>query len=129
MASRFLRVFAGITDLLLMLVVLLAGGILLNQFAVTGSPWLTALVIMLGVALLNEIILQALAGSTIGKAVFGISVVRSSGRRCDPLRLTLRFLVKYGFAPGAVWMFFLPDGRAMHDMAVGSVVVQGRPIR
>ena len=73
----------------------------------------------LGVFLLESAVLTAYAGGSFGKLVTGIRVIRSDGTRrpVDLLRCLLRALLVCLVVPPFV---FRPDGRGLHDLAVGS---------
>ena len=77
---------------------------------------------VLGVFALESTLLTALIGGSFGKLVTRLRVVRDdgSGRPLDLLRCLLRAVLVCLVIPPLV---FRPDGRGLHDMAVGSRTV------
>ena len=84
----------------------------------------------LGLFVLESTVLTALAGGSFGKLLTRLRVVRvdGSGRPLDLLRSLLRVVLVCLVVPPLVYK---PDGRGLHDLAVGSVTVpvgrQGAP--
>jgi uncharacterized RDD family membrane protein YckC len=81
----------------------------------------------LGLFILESTVLTALVGGSFGKLVTRLRVVRvdGSGRPLDLLRSLARVVLVCLVVPPLV---FKPDGRGLHDLAVGSVTVPvGRP--
>jgi uncharacterized RDD family membrane protein YckC len=78
---------------------------------------------VLGVFALESTLLTALAGGSFGKLATRLRVVRDdgSGRPPDLLRCLLRAVLVCLVVPPLV---FRPDGRGLHDMAVGSRTVR-----
>lgn len=76
----------------------------------------------LGVFALESALLTSFAGGSFGKLATRLRVVRADGdpRPIDPLRALLRSLLVCVVVPPLV---FRPDGRGLHDMAVGSATV------
>jgi uncharacterized RDD family membrane protein YckC len=80
--------------------------------------------------ILESTVLTALVGGSFGKLVTRLRVVRAdgSGRPLDLLRSLLRVVLVCLVVPPLVYK---PDGRGLHDLAVGSVTVpvgrQGAP--
>jgi uncharacterized RDD family membrane protein YckC len=76
----------------------------------------------MGVFVLESTVLTALAGGSFGKLVTGLRVVRldSGGRPLDLLRSLLRVVLICLVVPPVIYR---PDGRGLHDLAVGSVTV------
>lgn len=76
----------------------------------------------LGVFALETAVLTAFAGGSFGKLATRLRVVRANGdpRPIDPLRSLARSLMVCLVVPPLV---FRPDGRGLHDMAVGSATV------
>ena len=80
-----------------------------------------------GLFILESTVLTALVGGSFGKLVTRLRVVRAdgSGRPLDLLRSLLRVVLICLVVPPLVYK---PDGRGLHDLAVGSATVQvGRP--
>ncbi|GAA2741338.1 RDD family protein [Kitasatospora cinereorecta] len=63
----------------------------------------------------------ATTGTTIGKRLFGMRVVRLDGRRASIPQVLLRTLLLCLVVPAAVWD---RDSRGLHDKAVGTVEVR-----
>jgi uncharacterized RDD family membrane protein YckC len=78
---------------------------------------------VLGVFALESTLLTALVGGSFGKLATRLRVVREdgSGRPLDLLRCLLRAVLVCLVIPPLV---FRPDGRGLHDMAVGSRTVR-----
>ena len=78
---------------------------------------------VLGVFALESTLLTALAGGSFGKLATRLRVVRDdgSGRPPDLLRCLLRAVLVCLVVPPLVYR---PDGRGLHDMAVGSRTVR-----
>ena len=74
---------------------------------------------VLGVFALESTLLTALAGGSFGKLATRLRVVRDdgSGRPLDLLRCLLRAVLVCLVVPPLVYR---PDGRGLHDLAVGS---------
>ena len=71
--------------------------------------------------LLQELVLVATAGSTVGMRMLGIRVVRVDGERPTLLMVALRTALLSLLVPALIWD---ADGRGMHDRASGTVVVR-----
>lgn len=82
----------------------------------------------LGVFVLQSALLIALAGGSFGQLVTRLRVVRHDGdpRPVDLLRALARQVLIALVIPPLV---FRPDGRGLHDMAVGSAVVRLRDLQ
>lgn len=76
----------------------------------------------LGVFALESTLLTAFAGGSFGKIATRLRVVRADGdpRPIDLLRALARSLMVCAVIPPLV---FRPDGRGLHDLAVGSATV------
>jgi uncharacterized RDD family membrane protein YckC len=85
-----------------------------------ASSWWTLLVFVVESALFT-----ALVGGSFGKLVTGLRVARvdGSGRPLDLLRSLLRAVLVCLVVPPVIYR---PDGRGLHDLAVGTVTV---PVR
>lgn len=77
---------------------------------------------VLGVFALETALLTSFAGGSFGKIATRLRVVRSNGdpRPIDPLRALARSVLVCLVIPPLV---FRPDGRGLHDMAVGTATV------
>ncbi len=92
--------------------------------------WLIA--ILLGVT--NLVILPAVSGQSIGKALTGIRIVSTRGETVGFSQMLLRNVAGYlvtlltAFL-GFIWAAFNVKGRALHDYVAGTVVIyaQKRP--
>ena len=91
----------------------------------------TAYLVVAAAAVLNFVVLTALSGRTLGKWVTGLHIERRDGVPLSFGRAMLRHLVGYpltaltlgaGFLPAV----FNPEGRALHDLLAGTVVVRDR---
>ena len=81
----------------------------------------------IGLFILESTVLTALVGGSFGKLVTRLRVARvdGSGRPLDLLRSLARVVLVCLVVPPLV---FKPDGRGLHDLAVGSVTIPvGRP--
>jgi uncharacterized RDD family membrane protein YckC len=80
-----------------------------------------------GLFILESAVLTALVGGSFGKLVTRLRVVRvdGGGRPLDLLHSLIRVVLVCLVVPPLVYK---PDGRGLHDLAVGSVTVPvGRP--
>lgn len=82
----------------------------------------------LGVFVLQSAFLVALAGGSFGQLATRLRVVRHDGvpRPVDLIRALVRQVLIALVIPPLV---FRPDGRGLHDMAVGSAVVRLRDLQ
>lgn len=79
---------------------------------------------VLGVFTLESALLTPLLGGSFGKLATGLRVVRLDGGSLDLGRSVLRaVLVSLAIPP----LVFKPDGRGLHDLAVGSATVRRPP--
>jgi len=88
---------------------------------------LPVIILTLGLFILESTVLTALVGGSFGKLVTRLRVARvdGSGRPLDLLLSLARVVLVCLVVPP---MVFKPDGRGLHDLAVGSVTVPvGRP--
>lgn len=81
----------------------------------------------MGVFVLESTVLTALLGGSFGKLVTGLRVLRQDGsdRPPDLLRSLLRVVLVCLVVPPVIYK---PDGRGLHDLAVGTATVP-RPAR
>lgn len=87
------------------------------------------LLIALGVGVLNFVLLTAWRGQTAGKWATGLRIVRRDGQPVSVARSLLRHLVGYPLSILTLGIGFLiaafsSNGRALHDMIAGTVVVR-----
>lgn len=82
----------------------------------------------LGIFVLQSAVLTALAGGSFGQLVTRLRVIRYDGvpRPIDLIRALVRQVLIALVIPPLV---FRPDGRGLHDMAVGSAVVRLRDLQ
>jgi uncharacterized RDD family membrane protein YckC len=86
------------------------------------------------VALLNFVLVAGLSGRTFGKWVAGLRVERRDGERLSFARSLVRHTVGYALTLGTLGLGFLlaafnSNGRALHDLLAGTVVVRSRTPR
>ena len=86
-----------------------------------ASSWYT-----MGVFILESALLTALAGGSFGKLATRLRVIRVDGSSAplDLLNALLRVVLICLVVPPLVYK---PDGRGLHDLAVGSATVPVRP--
>ncbi|MFD9130365.1 RDD family protein [Kitasatospora sp. NPDC059571] len=94
---------------------LVAYGLLAHGDRVEANLWTTPLFYVVAVVLLST------TGTTIGKRLFGLRVVRLDGSRATIPQVLLRTLLLCLVVPAVVWD---RDGRGLHDKAVGTVEVR-----
>lgn len=91
------------------------------------SGYVAALV----VAALNFVLIAGLSGRTVGKWLAGLRIERRDGVPLSFARALLRHLVGYPltlltFGAGFLLSAFNVEGRALHDLLAGTVVVRSR---
>ncbi len=79
--------------------------------------------VTLGIFVLENILLVATLGSTLGHRIMGLQVIRLDDRPVSLLDATLRALLIGLAIPALIWD---RDTRAMHDWPRGTAIVQGR---
>ncbi|MGK4583668.1 RDD family protein [Kitasatospora sp. HPMI-4] len=94
---------------------LVAYGLISRGDQSVANMWTTPLFYLVTVLLL------ATAGTTVGKRLFGLRVVRLDGRRATVSQVLLRTLLLCLVVPALVWD---RDTRGLHDKAVGTVEVR-----
>ena len=94
---------------------LIALGLLAHGDRATANLWTTPLFFLMVALLL------ATTGTTIGKRLFGLRVVRLDGGRASVPQVLLRTLLLCLVVPAAVWD---RDSRGLHDKAVGTIEVR-----
>ena len=69
---------------------------------------------------------------TLGKRFFGLQIIGADGEALDLVQGTVRSLgyvvSQMLFTAGFLWALIDPNGRALHDMPFGSLVVSDRPL-
>ena len=68
---------------------------------------------------------------TLGKRLLGLRVVGADGEALELLQgvgRSLGYLVSQIFTAGFLWSLIDPNGRALHDLPFGSLVVSDRPL-
>jgi uncharacterized RDD family membrane protein YckC len=94
---------------------LIAYGLVARGDAGAANLWTTPLFFLMSAVLIST------AGSTLGKRLFGLRVVRLDGRHPSPLQVLGRTLLLILVVPALVWD---RDTRGLHDKAVGTVEVR-----
>ncbi len=89
--------------------------------------------IILVVLVVNFLLLPLVRGKTLGKMLFGLSIVRRDGRRLGLVQAILRHLVGYPISILTLGLgFFMAgfdrQGRGLHDVVAGTVVIRGSRI-
>ena len=142
LASRGTRLGAAIVDNIILLVpavVIVAavvgiGGNKMQSDADFALVWLSAMVPILAVVVVNLVLLSR-NGQTIAKRMFGIKVLRTDGSPCSVLRIIfmrwlpvtlLGMLPIIGYASGLIdaLMIFGQQQRCLHDLIADTMVVQ-----
>lgn len=90
--------------------------------------------IALGVTALNFVVLAGVRGQTLGKWATGLRIEQQDGKPLSFLTTLVRHLVGYPLSLLTLGIGFLisvfnPQGRALHDMIAGTVVVLDRERR
>lgn len=94
---------------------LIAYGLLAGGDAAYANLWSTPLFFVMSVVLVGTV------GSTLGKRLFGLRVVRLDGGRVTPVQALGRSLLLCLVVPALVWD---RDTRGLHDKALGTVQVR-----
>lgn len=76
--------------------------------------------VVFGMFLLQELVLDTVAGQTIGKRLLGLRLVRLDGGRPQPWWVLLRTVLLGLLVPALVWD---RDRRGMHDRAAGTLLL------
>lgn len=130
-----LRCGALLIDYILVVGVLAFTTLLARLFDETprsGSLLLSAgYVTALAVAVLNYVVIAGLSGRTLGKWVAGLRIERRDGVPLSFGRALLRHLAGYPLTlltlgTGFLLAAFNAEGRALHDLVAGTVVVRSR---
>jgi len=132
-----LRCGALLIDYILVVGVLAFATLLarLSGDGVRGSAFLltAGYVAALALVLLNYVVVAGLSGRTLGKWVAGLRIERRDGVPLSFGRALLRHLVGYPLTlltlgTGFLLAAFNSEGRALHDLLAGTVVVRGRNV-
>lgn len=118
-------------------VLILASATIFARMMNGGARWAGVTVLTIGyliaaaVAIINFVVLAALGGRTLGKWVTGLHIERRDGLPLSFGRACLRHLVGYSITLltlgiGFLLAVFSVEGRALHDIIAGTVVVRGR---
>jgi uncharacterized RDD family membrane protein YckC len=104
---------------------LLGGGARLAGGTVETAGFMVAL----GFTVLNFVLLTAWRGQTVGKWATGLRIEQMDGRDLSVLRALLRHLIGYPLSFLTLGLGFLvaafnAQGRALHDLVAGTVVVR-----
>jgi uncharacterized RDD family membrane protein YckC len=99
-----------------------------------GSAEMIGLLIALVVTLLNFVVLTGLRGQTLGKWATGLRIQRKDGRPLGWGYSLLRHVVGYPlslltFGVGFLVAAFNSQGRTLHDLVAGTVVVRAAVAR
>ena len=99
-----------------------------------GSAEMTGLGVAIIVTLLNFVVLTGLRGQTIGKWATGLRIQRTDGRPLGWGYSLLRHIVGYPLSLLTLGLGFLvaafnSQGRTLHDMIAGTVVVRAGATR
>ncbi len=113
MASTGRRVLALLVDW--WLCVLIAYGLIAHGNLVRTNDWAYFVFFLLSVLTVGTI------GSTPGKRLLGLRVVRADGNRATLGQVALRTFLMLLVIPAVIWD---RDGRGMHDRLVGTVEVR-----
>jgi uncharacterized RDD family membrane protein YckC len=94
-----------------------------------GTVETMGFIVALGFTVLNFVLLTAWRGQTIGKWATGLRIEQMDGRDLSVLRALLRHLIGYPVSfltlgLGFLIAIFNAQGRALHDLVAGTVVVR-----
>ncbi|HEY0323949.1 MAG TPA: RDD family protein [Pyrinomonadaceae bacterium] len=94
-----------------------------------GTAETAGFMIALGFTALNFVLLTAWRGQTIGKWATGLRIEQMDGRDLSVVRSLLRHLIGYPLSfltlgLGFLVAIFNAQGRALHDLVAGTVVVR-----
>jgi uncharacterized RDD family membrane protein YckC len=120
-------------------VVFVALATLLARATGGGTHWFGLGLLTLGyvaagaVAVLNFVVLPTFTGRTVGKWVTDLRIERRDGEPLSYGRALLRHLLGYALTLATLGLGFLlaafsPEGRALHDLVAGTVVVRNRSV-
>ena len=99
-----------------------------------GTAETAGFMIALGFTALNFVLLTAWRGQTVGKWATGLRIEQMDGRDLTVVRALIRHLVGYPLSFLTLGLGFLvaafnAQGRALHDLVAGTVVVRNIPVR
>lgn len=94
---------------------LVAYGLLAHGKQAEANLWTTPLFYLV------TVVLMATTGTTVGKRLFGLRIVRLGGGRASIPQVLLRTLLLCLVVPALIWD---RDTRGLHDKAVGTVEVR-----
>jgi uncharacterized RDD family membrane protein YckC len=132
-----LRCGAVLVDYVILVAILAFATLLARLFdgAGSGTFFLTAgYLAAAAVGVLNFGLVVGISGRTLGKWVAGLRIERLDGEPLSFARALLRHLVGYPLTLLTLGLGFLvaafhPQGRALHDLLAGTVVVRSRGSR
>ena len=133
-----LRCGAMLIDYILMVGVLALSTLLARLFGDARGASTVVLtagyVSVAAVAFLNFVVVAGLSGRTLGKWLAGLRIERKDGEPQSFGRALVRHLVGYPLTlltlgAGFLLAAFHPQGRALHDLLAGTVVVRSRQPR
>ena len=78
--------------------------------------------ILLGLFALENLLLLATTGYTLGHRIVGLRVLSLDGQRARPFQVLVRTVLLCLFLPALFWD---KDGRGLHDKAAGTLIVRG----
>jgi uncharacterized RDD family membrane protein YckC len=97
------------------LCLLIAYGLIAHRDVSTANPWTMAVFAVMSVLTLGTV------GSTPGKRLLGLRLVRADGGRLGVVAIALRTVLLLLVIPAVIWD---RDGRGLHDKAVHAVQVR-----
>jgi uncharacterized RDD family membrane protein YckC len=133
-----LRCGALLIDYILMIGVMALATLLARIFGDVrrGSAFVlnAGYITVAAVAFLNLVVVAGLSGRTLGKWFAGLRIERKDGVPVSFVRALVRHLIGYPLTlvtlgAGFLLAAFHPQGRALHDLIAGTVVVRSRGLR
>lgn len=136
-APLLLRCGAILIDYILLICIPVVCLLLGRSFSYDGSKLLTSefsnagWLIMILFALTNLVIFPLVVGKSLGKMLTGLRVVKTDGHPASLVSLLIRHLIGYPLTfltlgLGFLIAIFNQEGRALHDLLAGTVVIYGR---
>ena len=131
-APFFLRCGALLIDYVLIICIVTIGTLIARTLGggartAGGTAETLGIITALALAILNFVFLAAARGQTVGKWATGIRIVRLDGTDLSFGQAFLRHFVGYPLSLLSLNFLlagFNPDGRPLHDIIVGTVVVR-----
>jgi len=124
-ATRTLAAFIDVT-----FATLLAGTVMIlaskHLLPAIFRRWEMVFILLVLAGVLNDGILHALWGGSIGKRLVVIVVKTAGGRQLGVARTILRALLKWLLIPGWVIGLVDPNERTLHDLLCNTLVLKGR---